>query len=101
MSRSITGKAVDRFVDVTNDRHYNAHLFASHILAEDRHTQTRFFDTIVCYLQLLARHHQFSNDYASIQDIAKLANVMYSAYLESGGVGEPILPDLNRFDYTF
>jgi hypothetical protein len=98
MSRSLTGKAVDKFVEATNDRTFSPHLYSASIMAEDSHTQRVFFDTILHYLGIMARQYANKIDYFGTQDIASMCYHLYNAYLEKGGSGEPLSPDLNRFD---
>lgn len=97
-SRTVTNKGVDKFVETLNDRRFSPHLFASYIANETENVQRHFFRMVLDYLSIMARNHQEGINYVGVTDIASSAYKMYSAYLAAGGIGEPIHPDLSRFD---
>ena len=98
MSRGITNKGVDKFVEMTFDNRFNPLLFASSIATESNAVNRQFFDVILSYLQIMANAHIRGIDYVGLQDLASLSNTMYLSYLGKGGQGEMNYPDLNTFD---
>jgi hypothetical protein len=102
MSRQVTNKGVDKFVDTLHDHRFAPYLFASHLANETGYIQRQFFEMLTSYLHVLARNHQQGVDYTNTTDLAAHAYRMYNAYLESGGWGEPLpSPDLSRFDIPY
>jgi hypothetical protein len=99
MSRSVTNKSVERFLEATHDKRFNPLLFASAIAAEEAAVQRLFFQICLSYLQIQAQQYANNVDYVGIPDIASNAYRMYNTYLESGGFVEALsLLNLNRFD---
>lgn len=99
MTRNITSKSVDKFVEDIHDNRFSSHLFASLVANENRVVNERFMQIILNYLQMLADQHARGVDYFGLQDLQSMAYKMYVSYLEAGGTGESLnLLDLNRFD---
>jgi hypothetical protein len=99
MSRSVTSKGMDRFVETVHDRRFSPYLFASFLANEDREIQSAFFDVMVSYLHILATQSALGIDYFGTQELANQAYGMYQGYLNGGGTGTiPNSIDLNIFD---
>lgn len=98
MSRGITNKGVDKFVEMSFDNRFNSLLFASSILTESDDVNRKFFDVILDYLQLMSNKYERGVGYAGLQDVASSSYVMYQEYLRKEGTGSNDYPDLNTFD---
>ena len=98
MSRDLTHKGVDKFVELSNDKRFRPFLFASGISVEHPDVQRMYFESIISYLQIMATNHAMGQDWFGLTDLASMSYEMYQTYLKSGGSGDLPYPDLNRFD---
>jgi len=99
MSRGITNKSVDKFVECLNDRRFSSQLFAIAIEVESDDVKDVFFEIIISYLNLLTIGNQFGIRDSNTVHLASKASKMLNAYLEAGGAGEyPTSLNLDRFD---
>jgi hypothetical protein len=99
MSRSVTNKAVDRFVECLNDRRFMPYLFASQIASDGVEVNDVFFEIAICYFNILASQDQLGIRNTNSVHLTSKASQMLNAYLEAGGAGEyPHTLNLDRFD---
>lgn len=73
MSRGVTNKGVDKFVELTNDKRFHPYLFASAIAHESHDTQQAFFDAAMFYLEILALDYESGADRFGVADLASRA----------------------------
>ena len=99
MSRSVTNKAVDKFIECLNDRRFIPYHFSASIAGESVEVNDVFFEIAISYLNILASQDQLGIRQVGSGHLASKASKMLMTYLEAGGVGEyPHSLNLDRFD---